>query len=795
MRSLILLFAATACAERVVDRNAPRVPTAVEPLPTLFKRDTYQEPCEEVSASWAAAPADATAPVKVSAQLAMDCLKSVPVDVDGDLKEIEELKELVQFQSTLEYLKKGIPEHHEGVDVVARLDDIAKGVSDGAYESDFDVQLDLHLLFLSTGDFHFNWYPDIRDIFVFARQGAQLASFSEDGLKLPELFLQSDLLLSMGGNSSFKPSAVKTINGQNATEYLYNVSLVVDFHTPDAQYNRLFPNQPSLASGGDVDGPWAAPVIYDGPETKFGFENGSSSTIPTIAQIRPGMDFTNVTDGPSFFNAFCQGPPEVAAEEAAPTATLEAASSAVATPSATRTLTPTGYPKPIAQSSSLSFMGYYLNGTYNDVAVVAFPNFEPKIGPGSNETAGTIEYQKMLRKFLADAVKDGKKKLVIDTRGNGGGFIDIGFETFKQLFPDTVPYGGSRYRAHEAFEIFSSALADLALNETLKTKEPELYESIQKGAPTFVFEDILNDTNQPFTSFRDYYGPYEFGNDSFTAIRRYNFSNNIDGYTNAGQGPELTIELTGYLSNSPPPPQPFKPENMVILQDGFCGSTCAIFAELMREQGQVQTIAFGGRPVNAPMQGVGGSKGSQVLTFSFIEQMAKSTLNWTTSIMGPTMGERVNTTAIGRITRTEQLYVRSSRLNPDAEVWFRVNSLNNMRQNDTTQTPLEFVYEAADCRLFYTVAGASDVTLLWQRAADVKWGKGKCVEGSMGEKTAIGMVAQQAFNEDQAASNPNLSDPQDADPNSPQQSNSGSEIRMSRGMMVAIAAVGAALLL
>jgi hypothetical protein len=65
----------------------------------------------------------------------------------------------------------------------------------------------------------------------------------------------------------------------------------------------------------------------------------------------------------------------------------------------------------------------------------------------------------------------------------------------------------------------------------------------------------------------------------------------------------------------PASPQPLKAEDIVVVQDGLRGSTCAIFAELMREQGKVQTIAIGGRLVTGAMQGAGGSKGSQVLSF------------------------------------------------------------------------------------------------------------------------------------------------------------------------------------
>lgn len=58
--------------------------------------------------------------------------------------------------------------------------------------------------------------------------------------------------------------------------------------------------------------------------------------------------------------------------------------------------------------------------------------------------------------------------------------------------------------------------------------------------------------------------------------------------------------------------QPFKAEDIVIVYDGYCASTCTIFSELMRQQGGVKTIALGGRPNKDIIQAVGGVKGTNV---------------------------------------------------------------------------------------------------------------------------------------------------------------------------------------
>jgi hypothetical protein len=130
-------------------------------------------------------------------------------------------------------------------------------------------------------------------------------------------------------------------------------------------------------------------------------------------------------------------------------------------------------------------------------------------------------------------VQRGSKRLVIDLRGNGGGTIDFGFEVFRQLFPSVEPYGGSRYRAHEAFQDYSTAIADLAANGTvldgIVDKESPFEDADFANTP-FLWSNILDANQEPYTSFEDYYGPDELQSDAFTSVRRYNVSQrNADG--------------------------------------------------------------------------------------------------------------------------------------------------------------------------------------------------------------------------------------------------------------------------
>lgn len=62
----------------------------------------------------------------------------------------------------------------------------------------------------------------------------------------------------------------------------------------------------------------------------------------------------------------------------------------------------------------------------------------------------------------------------------------------------------------------------------------------------------------------------------------------------------------GNGSHTTSPPSPFTPENIVLLTDGACSSTCTTFSYLMLFQERVKTVSVGGRPQNTQMQSLGG---------------------------------------------------------------------------------------------------------------------------------------------------------------------------------------------
>jgi hypothetical protein len=73
-----------------------------------------------------------------------------------------------------------------------------------------------------------------------------------------------------------------------------------------------------------------------------------------------------------------------------------------------------------------------------------------------------------------------------------------------------------------------------------------------------------------------------------------------------------------------------------------------------------------------------------------------------------------------------------------------LNIKNGIAEGDETQTPLQFVYDAADCRIWWTAEMLFDVTAIWRKVADVAFGVNGsapfadgCVAGSTNQNTSL----------------------------------------------------------
>ncbi|RMZ39351.1 hypothetical protein AFCA_006264 [Aspergillus flavus] len=155
--------------------------------------------------------------------------------------------------------------------------------------------------------------------------------------------------------------------------------------------------------------------------------------------------------------------------------------------------------------------------------------------------------------------------------------------------------------------------------------------------------------------------------------------------------------------------QPYKPEDIIILSDGLCSSACALFMELMHHEAGVRTVVIGGQPSYGPMQAPSGNRGAAIYK---AENMHRD-IELARDIDKSRHVDLPNRASAFLITTAT------------------VNLRDQVRHTDTSATPLQFLYEAADCRIFLIPETWYNYTNLWKYAADAIWQKpALCAEGS-----------------------------------------------------------------
>jgi hypothetical protein len=132
---------------------------------------------------------------------------------------------------------------------------------------------------------------------------------------------------------------------------------------------------------------------------------------------------------------------------------------------------------------------------------------------------------------------------------------------------------------------------------------------------------------------------------------------------------------------------------------------------------------MGGRPRPGPMQAIGGVKGSQVIDLSEIDTAVTGSLQLLNASMqaGQSILSKENLTLLEQVM---PIPLADFPLPLSGSVNYR----NAYSQSDD-QTPTQFIYEAANCHLFYTPETQINPAITWALAANATWGSGTCVGG------------------------------------------------------------------
>lgn len=130
----------------------------------------------------------------------------------------------------------------------------------------------------------------------------------------------------------------------------------------------------------------------------------------------------------------------------------------------------------------------------------------------------------------------------------------------------------------------------------------------------------------------------------------------------------------------------------------------------MTRDAGVRSVVVGGRPFSGPMQTASGSRGAAEYSSEEIDS------------------DMQLASAISNTSEAELPQVRDSGI---AISYAGLNLRDQIRENETI--PLQFLYQAADCRIYFTHANVYNYSRLWRDAANAAWNDTSlCVTNSTG---------------------------------------------------------------
>ncbi|KAH8729861.1 hypothetical protein BGZ61DRAFT_492036 [Ilyonectria robusta] len=668
------------------------------------------EPCKLVSDAYEkyGSPGSRSI-VPLAPSVGIACLKSVPLQKKRDLELLDYLIPYLSYQSTLEILADP-PEEYliPGVDVLGGIEVIRSKLKNDEYQAQYEVMTDLQSIFYAASDGHFAYIPGLMSTFFFIRPHIIFQSVSTDGTRLPNIFMDSDIQLSSEKELSYSPSAVESIDGVPITEWLENdgVFRIGNSQDPDAQYNGQFRSAARKAVGAEAGIFGVQAEIPD--SYTLSFYNGTTMVAHNMLLFPASTDFTGITSGEKLQERF-ELPPtttSVMPGNSTPYSTPSIAStteSTESTTSATPEPTVPGYPYPVVKHPLNSFSGYFLNETgFEDTAVFSILEFEPGNPPADfNVTEYIVDAKDVFIEFLKKAKVAKREKLIIDLSNNGGGYIELAESFYALLFPKGEISNWGRYRNNVAFDAFSEANWKALASVEFPSANPY----------------PINPQGHDIKTGKQWFGPYTVeGGQNVTSAARGNPVDPIEYLSTVG----ITIESDE---------APFAAENILIVTDGICASSCTIFTGLLNRNQGVRTLALGGRPMNLAMQALGGVKGTQVQTFATTLENEETFI---AALKNDTQALRIIRDAIQALPKPNPPLLSSTG---------SLNLLSGYTVHDLEGYPVHFKYEAANGRLFYTQEMITDVTEIWRQAASVAWNGASCVlgstenqDGTMGDK-------------------------------------------------------------
>ncbi|KAH7408333.1 hypothetical protein DE146DRAFT_645987 [Phaeosphaeria sp. MPI-PUGE-AT-0046c] len=639
-----------------------------------------------------------------------DCISKVPFNAAVASRFVDYYNDTLQFQSTLAFLKSPPDGYQQSaIDVAQALEDIRANISADAYKSQYSFEWQVQLLISRIHDSHVTLDAGILSAFRFASPYS-LVSISQDGVQEPKVYLKEDLVAA--AKEGYTAYPIDQINDVATIEYLR--SLVASnsdgYVEPHADWNSLM-SSPVKDIQGYLSVLQRLP-LYPGDRLKFQFDNGTSLETKWLAMYAETSPTGPLTTPGDFFNYFVLGLVPAGFDPENPTSWWPAEYDIPAGDEETSLVD-----EPVFNCSSLAgAVKNWCKATNGQVQ--AYPN-DPIVVQQDLSIAGTGAisgyifddvstgilsvpsfYQDGLSvkfffnaidEFIGNATKRGTRRVVIDLQQNSGGLVLLALTTFQQFFPALRPYTGSRIRSHRLADILGTAYT-----EWWQSLDQESDESQNSAATEWVATNRINAiTEQNFASWAEYFEPIVDRNDRFSHKQLYNLSDKVFDYDMFGWIYQPWVN-SSYIAKEPC----WTPDDIVLLTDGLCSSACAMFVELMTAVAGVRTITVGGLPQRGPMQTASGNRGAAVYTSNRLDYDIAN---------------------VEALVDNAAAFVQLPQRN-DTGIFTNYASINirdQMRANDSI--PLQFHYEASDCRLYFTPNNYYNMSQLWRDVAMATW--------------------------------------------------------------------------
>lgn len=216
------------------ETNTTSTITSATATPTV----AAAEACAIVSSAWAS-QITATPTPTIEAQIAYDCLNSVPINKDAALKFIEEMEPYVEWQSDTAFKKNPPADYgYPPTDLWATIETVKADITADKYANEYEWQADLYKkLFGPAHDGHFVVYPDALSAAVEWQRPFALVSISEspDG-SAPVIKIYDDVVSGVE-----TASVVSLINGVDAATFVGDwINQASGNQDVDAAYNSMF---------------------------------------------------------------------------------------------------------------------------------------------------------------------------------------------------------------------------------------------------------------------------------------------------------------------------------------------------------------------------------------------------------------------------------------------------------------------------------------------------------------------------------------------------------------------------